>query len=90
MVNYTNIDYMDMIIVKGTTGENATWARQMYFPNGQTPSLNSFLRGKEIENLQPKKRHDGGRQNWYVVETVEEVLQKVEVEPTSYTRQIAQ
>lgn len=96
-MNYTNDEYMDMIIVYGAADENAARARRMYsekFRNRQTPSENTFLRviqrGRETGNLQPKKGQYGGRPNRYAVDVQEEVLQRVDAEPTTSTRQIAQ
>ena len=96
MVNYTNNEYMDMIIIYGASGENAARARRMYlekFPNRHTPSENTFLRviqrGRETGNLQPKKGHDGGRPHRHGVDLDEEVLERVDAEPTISTRLIA-
>lgn len=97
MVNFTNEEYVDMIMVYGAAEENAERARRMYlerFPNRQTPSRNTFLRviqrGRETGKLQPKKGHGGGRPNQIEVNVEEAILDMADADPTTSTRQIAQ
>lgn len=96
MNHYSNEEYVDMIISYGAAQQNAALARRIYqqrFPNRIIPSVNTFLRviqrGRETGNLQPKKGRGGGRPNEYAVNVEEEILERVDVEATTSTRQIS-
>lgn len=97
MVNYNNEEYVDMIMVYGAAEGNAERARQIYFerfPNRQTPCQNTFLRliqrARATGNVQPRHGHGGGRPQQMEVNVEEAILDMIDADPTTSTRQIAQ
>lgn len=97
MANYTNTEYVDMLIIYGVAGENAEAARRLYaqrFPDRQLPSRQTFInlvhRGRETGVLQPRMGADGGRPHRRGRLNVEEqILEIAENNPTVSTREIS-
>lgn len=97
MENFTNSEYVDMLIVYGAAGENAAHARRLYlqrFPDRRIPSERTFLivvqRGRETGSLTPRRGIGGGRPHRQDGVNVEEnILQIVEDDPTVSSREIS-
>lgn len=93
---YTNAEMTDMILVYGYCQGNGRKSVRVYqerYPNRRVPNHQTFAaverRLRETGTFAPVMVHCGRNRNIRTVEVEEEILERVEEDPTLSTRQIA-
>lgn len=95
--NFSNEEYMDMVLTYGEVRQNSVAAASLYalrFPQRYHPGREAFLRvvqrGRETGNLRPRPgQHGGAVRPRHILNMEEEILNIVEEQPGISTRTIA-
>lgn len=94
---YSNVEYVDMMLIYGEARQNAAAASRLYverFPNRPSPSPPTFIalviRARETGDLKTHQGRNGGRgRDQMLLNNEEQILNLVDENPSISTRQIA-